>query len=431
MRINKYFILVVLLLFTFNTIKAEEDGVSCKYKLDGKEDTIIKVIYTDKEQAEKDTEVSSSETYGDIWFPNTYSYYPSFSGHPMFTDDYEGKLGALQYMNENSGTNKICPPHIYIFSATGAMAQANYALFSDIDYALDKIGARAKATISPDSNLVEDNEGNINPTADKTVYVLSNNNSGFPYTVTVSINYTDKTIDFSTKFNSVDDCKDYIKNFDYSNKNKVPEDLMICYSTDPYNSYSFIKTKSDTKYEGTAYACDDLKHKKDIEITPGSNGCDKFITLKDLYNSYYKSKDYSNTKTSLQKLKKYCGSIVKNNDYDDYEFSCINLCLNISDYLPGIEFNSGTCGFSERLILWIANIIRWVKYIVPVVVIVLGILDFMKAISADKEDEMKKAQQRFIRRLIAAALIFIVPFIIEFILNKMGFDSNGCGIINL
>ena len=54
MKINKYFILVMLLLFTFNTIKAEEDGVQCKYKLDGEEDTIIKVIYTNKEQAEKD-----------------------------------------------------------------------------------------------------------------------------------------------------------------------------------------------------------------------------------------------------------------------------------------------------------------------------------------------------------------------------------------
>ena len=58
-------------------------------------------------------------------------------------------------------------------------------------------------------------------------------------------------------------------------------------------------------------------------------------------------------------------------------------------------------------------------------------LDFIKAIGADKEDEMKKAQGRFIRRVIAAALIFIIPFILEFILEKMGFAANGCGIIDL
>ena len=69
----------------------------------------------------------------------------------------------------------------------------------------------------------------------------------------------------------------------------------------------------------------------------------------------------------------------------------------------------------------------------PVIVIVLGILDFIKAIGSDKEDEMKKAQGRFVKRLIAAVLIFIIPFIIEFVLDKMGFGEyiSGCGIIDL
>ena len=114
-------------------------------------------------------------------------------------------------------------------------------------------------------------------------------------------------------------------------------------------------------------------------------------------------------------------------------------CLELSTWLKekkeeyGIETKDGNghCGFSGKLISWIANIIKWGKYLVPVVVMVLGILDFIKAIAADKEDEMKKAQGRFVKRLIAAALIFIVPFIIEFILDKLGFDAFGCGIIDL
>jgi len=135
---------------------------------------------------------------------------------------------------------------------------------------------------------------------------------------------------------------------------------------------------------------------------------------------------------TIDTIKEFCLSIYKNQSYDD-PTECVKECLEIDEiFEKDMGFNkNGSCGFSERLILWIANIIRWVKYIVPVAVIVLGILDFMKAISADKDDEMKKAQQRFIRRLIAAALIFIAPFIIEFILNKLGFAANGCGIINL
>ena len=92
---------------------------------------------------------------------------------------------------------------------------------------------------------------------------------------------------------------------------------------------------------------------------------------------------------------------------------------------------SATCGFSENLIGWINNILNIVKYILPVLVIILGIIDFIKAIASDKDDEMKKAQGRFAKRLIAAALAFIIPFIIVFVLEKFGFVAEGCGVINL
>ena len=54
--------------------------------------------------------------------------------------------------------------------------------------------------------------------------------------------------------------------------------------------------------------------------------------------------------------------------------------------------------------------------------------DLDKLISADKDDEMKKAQGKFVKRLIAAALIFLIPLIIEFVLGKMGFGYNDCGL---
>ena len=166
---------------------------------------------------------------------------------------------------------------------------------------------------------------------------------------------------------------------------------------------------------------------------------DHEVLIEEDFQNFQKTKKYNyiiEANKEIKKLTNLCRSILTYTNYGD---NCLNACLDFQDWLEskkneyGIEENGKiqVCGFSERLIHWIANIIRWVKYIAPVAVIVLGILDFMKAISADKDDEMKKAQQRFIRRLIAAALIFIVPFIIEFILIKLGFNANGCGIINL
>lgn len=137
----------------------------------------------------------------------------------------------------------------------------------------------------------------------------------------------------------------------------------------------------------------------------------------------------------IQQVKELCSTITK---YADYGTNCMTGCLNLSETLKtiktkyGIETDSGDgeCGISQKLALYISNIVKWAKYIIPVIVIVLGILDFIKAISADKDDEMKKAQGRFVKRLIAAALIFIIPFILEFVLDKMGFGEyiSGCGI---
>lgn len=135
-------------------------------------------------------------------------------------------------------------------------------------------------------------------------------------------------------------------------------------------------------------------------------------------------------------LKSYCKSILAEQNFDSgTEQDCLTDCLSIGIQIKQakmaaglISGDSGECGFSARLLVWISNILRWIKYILPVIVIVMGIVDFIKAIAADKDDEMKKAQGAFVKRLIAAALVFIIPLIIEFILDKMGFGYNDCGL---
>ena len=100
---------------------------------------------------------------------------------------------------------------------------------------------------------------------------------------------------------------------------------------------------------------------------------------------------------------------------------------SLKDIIQKFRLSSGIKG-CERLIDFIQNIIKWIKYVLPVLVIVLSIIDFIKAIGSDKDDEMKKAQSNFVKRLIGAALLFLVPLIIELILEKMGFSSNSCGL---
>ena len=208
------------------------------------------------------------------------------------------------------------------------------------------------------------------------------------------------------------------------------------------NTNSFFEGKLDKDDPGSK------------DKTTGSTCTSWSILEKDIRDEYEKYKNcdsssctsYISTANSIiNKLKETCKTILSYRDIyvgtgdDAIEDACVKSCLNLGENVNNIkkeygistDSDGGACGLSEKLIIYIANIVKWVKYIIPVIVIVLGILDFIKAISADKEDEMKKAQGRFVKRLIAAALIFIIPFIIEFVLGKMGFTSNGCGIIDL
>ena len=71
-----------------------------------------------------------------------------------------------------------------------------------------------------------------------------------------------------------------------------------------------------------------------------------------------------------------------------------------------------------------------IQVAVPVILVILGSIDLFKGITAGKEDEMKKGQQMFIKRLIAAALIFFVfiavKLVISFVADKSTSDIMDC-----
>lgn len=61
---------------------------------------------------------------------------------------------------------------------------------------------------------------------------------------------------------------------------------------------------------------------------------------------------------------------------------------------------------------------------VPIVMIVLGTIDLFKAVTAGKDDEIKKKQQTLIKRIIAGVLVFLVPTIVSLLMNLLGAGGN-------
>ena len=65
-------------------------------------------------------------------------------------------------------------------------------------------------------------------------------------------------------------------------------------------------------------------------------------------------------------------------------------------------------------------IITVIKIGAPIILIILGMIDMFKAMMAQKEDEIKKAQSLFVKRLIAGVLIYLVFVIVEVVFSVLG-----------
>lgn len=81
-----------------------------------------------------------------------------------------------------------------------------------------------------------------------------------------------------------------------------------------------------------------------------------------------------------------------------------------------------TCGgtslvFSGTFPYIVSMIIMLIKIAVPVLLIIFGMLDLGKAVVASKEDEIKKGQQMFIKRLITAVIVFFVIQVVQIIIR--------------
>lgn len=76
----------------------------------------------------------------------------------------------------------------------------------------------------------------------------------------------------------------------------------------------------------------------------------------------------------------------------------------------------------------INKILTWIKVAVPILLIVLGSLDFGKAVLADDQKALSKATSNFVKRIIAAIAVFFVPFLIMYLLKFVDEVTKTCDV---
>lgn len=108
------------------------------------------------------------------------------------------------------------------------------------------------------------------------------------------------------------------------------------------------------------------------------------------------------------------------------------LVLALCVFMPGVHAEDFTCsalGSDVLIDTQLADIVHLIIMIiqiaVPILLVVFGMMDLMKAIMAQKEDEIKKGQQIFIKRLIAAVIVFFIIAIVKLVISAVAKNDDG------
>lgn len=111
---------------------------------------------------------------------------------------------------------------------------------------------------------------------------------------------------------------------------------------------------------------------------------------------------------------------AKNNDlnFEPIEEESIN-CESV--FKKNGEYNS--------LYYALQDAFTFIKFLAPVLVIVLSSMDYIKAITSHDAEGLKKANSKFIKRLVIGVLIFLLPYILDFLFEAFGvYDIQTCGV---
>ena len=103
-----------------------------------------------------------------------------------------------------------------------------------------------------------------------------------------------------------------------------------------------------------------------------------------------------------------------------YVPSVMAASVNITGCSPILEGIS----IDVKIANTVKTIILVIQIVVPVVLVIFGMLDLFKAVIASKEDEIKKGLQIFIKRLIAAAVVFSIIAIVKLLVSFVADDPN-------
>ena len=88
--------------------------------------------------------------------------------------------------------------------------------------------------------------------------------------------------------------------------------------------------------------------------------------------------------------------------------------------LDAINNMEGLCTDLAPVLRLVGIVVKGIQIVVPIMLIIIGMLDFAKAVTEKDDGKIKAAEKTLINRAIAAVLVFLVIFLVSILMKLLG-----------
>ena len=440
MKKNKllYILTILITLFTFNMNVKAEDALTCVYKNNSDNQKKVALIKTGLGDYEVYTNDKGESVDGDNWIqqnykikinkivngigeevkekitvcPDTYTNYEDLDKNiTFFYGLNQGMTG--KFVESHKGV-KILPP-IVENSTMGITSNVSCDTMADINgIAIDKLDT-SKYNMS--CIYAFDFYETIH-------YQTGGNDKGSLvqgcHIIQIDVNKNGRM--YAGQYFPLSTTDGFKMNFEFSNYSNTVNVI-----EQKYNGWcpSNIYVKADLPTGGVNVDDRDMNSiYQENNTTGGATIGDKAFGITVSLDEQTGYKSYS--------LNKGVGyNLLTNEKYPDNDY---NIHLNKIGIVDCDTLFEGDGGQHIKDIL--KFVIGLVKIFIPILLIGLGIFDFATAVFSGAEDKMKKAQEKFIKRVIIGVCLFLIPTIITFTLKlyntvwDKNISTDFCGILD-
>lgn len=111
-------------------------------------------------------------------------------------------------------------------------------------------------------------------------------------------------------------------------------------------------------------------------------------------------------------------------------YNLLTNTVNIAKTCPPSQAILGDVNCEDSVAWLVQKILNAIKVLGPILVVILSSIDFIVVIIKSDNDQFQKAQKKLITRLVLAILLFLVPVIVQVLLQAFGITGNVTGGIN-